>query len=307
MPTAFITHSIFEQHEMLPGHPENPRRLQVIHEHLLRLGIADFLLHVEAPLAAREQLEQVHSSGHIDNISDHAPKHGLAFIDGDTSMNPHTLEAAWRAAGGAAAATDMVLNGKVHNAFCALRPPGHHAERHQAMGFCFFNNIAVAAAQALEVHGLERVAILDFDVHHGNGTEDIFSPDPRVMVCSSYQYPLYPYINRPNQPGHLINTPLPSGAGSTEFRSAVNQRWLPELETFEPEMVFISAGFDAHRDDPLAGLNLLDGDFEWITEVAMQLADKHAGGRIVSCLEGGYDLGVLSRCVPAHIKKLAAL
>ena len=201
----------------------------------------------------------------------------------------------------------MVLKGDVQNAFCTLRPPGHHAERHRAMGFCFFNNIAVAAAQALEEHRLKRVAILDFDVHHGNGTENIFRQDERVMVCSIYQYPLYPYINTPYIPGHLINTPLPDGSGSKEFRQAVNNIWLPELDSFQPEMILISAGFDAHRDDPLAGLNLLDADFAWITDVAMALAQRHAGGRIVSCLEGGYDLGVLSRCVPLHIKKLAAL
>jgi acetoin utilization deacetylase AcuC-like enzyme len=307
MPTALITHSIFSEHEMLPGHPENPHRLRVIHEHLLRLGISDFLLHADAPMAAREQIERVHSGSHIDNLAEHSPRHGLAFIDGDTSMNPSTLEAAWRAAGGAALATDMVLSGKVHNAFCALRPPGHHAERHRAMGFCFFNNIAVAAAQALEVHHLSRVAILDFDVHHGNGTENIFRNDERVMVCSVYQYPLYPFIDTAYMPGHLINTPLPGGAGSKEFRHAVSDIWLPELDSFQPEMVLISAGFDAHRDDPLAGLNLVDSDFEWITDVAMQLAQRHAGGRLVSCLEGGYDLGVLSRCVPMHIKKLAAL
>ena len=307
MPTALITHSIFAEHEMLPGHPENPHRLRVIHEHLLRLGVSDFLLHVDAPMARKEQLERVHSARHIENLASLSPRHGLAFIDGDTSMNPSTLEAAWRAAGGAALATDMVLKGEAHNAFCALRPPGHHAERHRAMGFCFFNNIAVAAAQALEEHHLDRVAILDFDVHHGNGTENIFHEDERVMVCSIYQHPLYPYINTPYFPGRLINTPLLGGAGGEEFRRAVNNIWLPELDAFRPQLVLISAGFDAHRDDPLAGLNLLDADYAWITDVAMELAQRHAGGRIVSCLEGGYDLGVLSRCVPLHIKKLAAL
>lgn len=307
MPTALITHSIFSKHEMLPGHPENPHRLRVIGEHLSRLGLADFLLHADAPMATRTQIERVHTDSHIENIARHSPKHGLAFIDSDTSMNPDTLEAAWRAAGGAALATDMVLSGKVHNAFCALRPPGHHAERNLAMGFCFFNNVAVAAAQALEAHHLDRVAILDFDVHHGNGTEDIFQDDHRVMVCSSYQHPFYPHRDRPSQPGHLVNTPLQRGAGSTEFREAVRERWLPELNEFQPEMVFISAGFDAHRDDPLAELNLTDADFDWITGVAMEVAAEHAQGRIVSCLEGGYSLEVLSRCVPAHIKKLAAL
>ena len=307
MPTAFITHSKFSEHEMLPGHPENPHRLRVIEEHLARLGLADFLVHVDAPMATRDQVERVHSSSHIENLARHSPSHGLAFIDSDTAMNPDTLEAAWRAAGGAAAATDMVLAGKVQNAFCALRPPGHHAERNRAMGFCFFNNVAVAAAQALEAHHLTRVAILDFDVHHGNGTIDIFRDDPRVMVCSSYQYPLYPFVDTPSEPGRLVNTPLLTGAGSDEFRQAIRQRWLPELNAFKPQLVLISAGFDAHRDDPLAELNLTDSDFDWITDVAMKVAEEHARGRIVSCLEGGYSLEVLSRCVPSHIRKLAAL
>lgn len=307
MPTALITHSIFSEHEMMPGHPENPHRLRVIEEHLKRLGVWDFLDHVDAPMAGRHQLERVHSAGHIDNIARHAPAHGLAFIDGDTAMNPQTLEAAWRAAGGAALATDMVLEGKAHNAFCALRPPGHHAERHQAMGFCFFNNVAVAAAQALEAHELSRVAILDFDVHHGNGSEDIFRSDPRVMLCSSYQHPLYPYTNTTSRPGHIINTPLPDGAGSDAFREAISRQWIPELDAFRPELVLVSAGFDAHRDDPLAGLQLTDEDFDWVTGIALDVARRHAGGRLVSCLEGGYDLGVLARCVPQHIKKLAAL
>jgi acetoin utilization deacetylase AcuC-like enzyme len=307
MPTAFITHSKFSEHEMLPGHPENPHRLRVIGEHLARLGIADFLVHVDAPMATPRQVARVHSASHIENLAHHAPKHGLAFIDADTAMNPDTLEAAWRAAGGAALATDMVMEGKVHNAFCALRPPGHHAERNKAMGFCFFNNVAVAAAQAIYAHHLTRVAILDFDVHHGNGTEDIFKDDKRVMVCSSYQYPLYPFLNPQSVPGRLVNTPLPTGAGSEEFRRAISDYWIPELNRFKPQLVLISAGFDAHRDDPLADLNLTDGDYDWITGVAMRIAEEHAGGRIVSCLEGGYSLEVLSRCVPAHIKKLAAL
>ena len=307
MATAFITHSKFSAHEMLPGHPENPHRLRVIGEHLARLGIADFLVHVDAPMATREQVERAHSASHIENLAHHAPKHGLAFIDSDTAMNPDTLEAAWRAAGGAALATDMVMEGKAHNAFCALRPPGHHAERNKAMGFCFFNNIAIAAAQALEAHHLTRVAILDFDVHHGNGTEDIFRDDNRVMVCSSYQHPLYPFLDPASVPGRLVNTPLPRGAGSDQFRQAISDHWLPELNAFKPQLVLISAGYDAHRDDPLADLNLTDSDYDWITDVAMRVAEEHAGGRIVSCLEGGYSLEVLSRCVPAHIKNLAAL
>jgi len=292
---------------MVPGHPESPQRLSAIEDQLNRLGIADFLVHVEAPRASRSQLERVHSPGLIDLLSAISPREGLVQVDPDTAMNQYTLEAAWRAAGAAVKAVEMVMSKQVRNAFCCVRPPGHHAERKQAMGFCFFNNIAVAAASALEEHGLERVAILDFDVHHGNGTEDIFMHDNRVLVCSSYQHPLYPYSGAPSIPGHMVNVPLPEGTGSAAYRSAILETWLPELEAFQPQMVLISAGFDAHREDPLAGLCLVDADYEWLTELAMNVADRYAEGRIVSALEGGYSLTALSRCVPLHIRKLAAL
>jgi len=307
MTTALITHSIFSRHEMIPGHPESPQRLSAIEDQLIRLGIADFLVHAEAPRASRQQLERVHSPGLIDLLNAMSPEEGLAHIDPDTSMNKFTLEAAWHAAGATVHAVEIIMAGQVRNAFCCVRPPGHHAERNQAMGFCFFNNIAVAAAAALEEHGLERVAILDFDVHHGNGTENIFIDDSRVMVCSTYQHPLYPYSGAPSIPGHVVNVPLPEGTGSEAYREAIEERWLPELNAFQPQMVLISAGFDAHREDPLAGLCLVDADYEWLTGQAMTIADRYAKGRIVSALEGGYSLPALSRCVPLHIRTLAAL
>lgn len=303
MSTAWISHPACLQHEMSPGHPESPERLRAIEHELHVQGLFDFLQQHEAPLATREQLERVHSRAHIEELFARAPAEGLVMLDPDTLMNPATLEAALRAAGAAVLATELVMSGGARNAFCAVRPPGHHAEHDAAMGFCFFNNVAVGAAHALDA-GLARVAVLDFDVHHGNGTEDIFADEPRVLLCSSFQHPYYPGKAGRSVPGRRVNTPLAAGSGSEAFRSAVTGQWLPEIERFAPQMLFVSAGFDAHRDDPLASLRLGDDDYAWITREITALAARHCAGRVVSTLEGGYDLGVLARCVTLHIRGL---
>jgi acetoin utilization deacetylase AcuC-like enzyme len=231
----------------------------------------------------------------------------MVQLDPDTSMNPYSYPAALRAAGAAVLGVDLAMSGEVANAFCNIRPPGHHAERGRAMGFCIFNNVAVAAAHALAHHGLSRVAIADFDVHHGNGTEHIFCDDPRVMLCSTFQHPFYPYVGADSGNEHIVNVPLPAGTGGAEFREAVARHWLPALEAFRPELLLISAGFDAHRDDDMAMMRLVDADYAWVTGELMQVAARHAQGRIVSMLEGGYELNALGRSAAAHIKALASL
>ena len=289
------------------GHPESPARLQAINDQLLASGLGNFLLHVDAPLASRGQLERVHDPRYVNAIERASPRHGSIHLDPDTAMNPHTLNAALRAAGAAVRATDMVIGSEAENAFCSVRPPGHHAERARAMGFCIFNNVAVAAAHALEHHQLARVAIADFDVHHGNGTENIFCDDARVLMVSTFQHPFYPYSGIAGRSERMVNIPLAAGSGGREFREAVVTHWLPALERFEPEMVFISAGFDAHRDDDMAMLQLVDADYVWVTQQMKALADRYARGRIVSLLEGGYELHALGRCVVAHLRVLSGL
>jgi len=306
MPVAFISHPACRLHQMGDGHPEQPARLDVIEEHLHVRQLHDFLVHHEAPRATVEQLARVHPRAYIERIGALSPAEGLVRVDPDTAMCPDTFEAALRAAGANVLATDLVVGGEVRRAFCNVRPPGHHAERAQAMGFCFFNNVAVGAAHALEAHGLPRVAILDFDVHLGNGTEDIFRDDPRVLICSSYQFPLYPGSNPGSVPGHIVNCPLPPGSGSEAFRQAVTEHWLPALEAFEPQMVFISAGFDAHAADELAELRLSTADYAWVTDMACGVAARHAGNRVVSTLEGGYELSALAASVAVHIDRLMA-
>jgi len=249
----------------------------------------------------------VHDADYIDSIFAASPGQGLIELDGDTLMNPYTLQAALRAAGAAVMAVDKVMAGEVENAFCNIRPPGHHAERARAMGFCIFNNVAVAAAHALAHHGLRRVAIADFDVHHGNGTEDIFHEEPRVLMCSIFQHPFYPYSGADSGNEHMINVPLAAGSGSDEFRAAVTNHWVPALEAFQPEMLLISAGFDAHRDDDMSMLRFLDADYKWVTEILKSIAKKHGSGRIVSVLEGGYELHALGRSAMSHIKVLSGL
>ena len=307
MPTAFITHPVCLKHDMGSHHPESPARLQAIADQLIATGLYPLLQHHEAPRASREQLARVHNEHYIDAVEAASPSHGMAYLDPDTSMNPFTLEAALRAAGAAVLATDLVLGQKADSAFCNIRPPGHHATRDRAMGFCIFNNVAVGVAHALAAHGLQRVAIADFDVHHGNGTEDIFKDDPRVMLCSTFQYPFYPHCGAGSGSDHIINTPLPAGTDSAGFRAAVLEHWLPNLETFRPQMLFISAGFDAHREDDMAGMALVDADYGWVTQELKTLAEKFSQGRIVSVLEGGYALSALGRSAAAHIKALSGL
>lgn len=307
MQTAFITHPACLQHDMGSYHPESPARLKAIEDRLIASGLYPLLQHHEAPRADRAQLARVHSLRYIDEIEAAAPRQGIVRLDPDTAMNPFTLEAALRAAGAAVLGTDLVIGGKAENAFCSIRPPGHHATHDRAMGFCFFNNVAVAVAHALAVHGLERVAIADFDVHHGNGTEDIFADDPRVMLCSTFQHPFYPHCGADSGNDRIINVPLPAGTNGTGFQAAVRERWLPALETFRPQMLFISAGFDAHREDDMAGLALVEADYEWVTQALKSMAIQWSKGRIVSLLEGGYALEALGRSVAVHIKVLAGL
>lgn len=288
-------------------HPEAPARLQAIEDQLIASGLFGYLQHHDAPEVTREQLLRVHDAAYLDAISAAAPQAGMVALDGDTTMNPYTYPAALRAAGAAVMAVDMVMAGRVENAFCSVRPPGHHAERARAMGFCIFNNVAVGAAHALSAHGLSRVAIVDFDVHHGNGTEDIFRDEPRVMLCSTFQHPFYPYSGAESGNAHIINVPLAAGADGTAFREAINTHWLPALEDFRPEFVMVSAGFDAHREDDMSSLRLTEADYAWVTEQIKRLAGKHAQGRVVSVLEGGYELHALGRSVLAHLKVLSGL
>ncbi len=304
MATAFLTHPDCARHEMGAGHPESPQRLKAILAAIESSGLAAKLAPREAPEATREQLERVHHGAHVDLIFDAAPASGYAYLDPDTSMNPQSLSAALRAAGAVVTATDLVLSGAALRAFCAVRPPGHHATRDRPMGFCIFNNVAVGAAHALEAHGLERVAILDFDVHHGNGTEDAFHDDPRVMLCSTFQHPYYPYSGADSGNAHIINVPLAAMTDGEGFRAAVERHWLPALEAYKPQLVFVSAGFDAHRDDPLAYLKLEDEDYRWVTEKLVDVANRHADGRVVSTLEGGYNTEALARSVVEHLRVL---
>jgi acetoin utilization deacetylase AcuC-like enzyme len=304
MQTVLLTHPDCVRHEMGAGHPESPQRLKAILAAIEAAGLAGRLDKREAPEATREELERVHEHEHIDLIFGSAPASGYAFLDPDTSMNASSLSAALRAAGALVKATDLVLAGEAKRAFCAVRPPGHHATRHRPMGFCIFNNVAIGAAHAMAAHGLERVAILDFDVHHGNGTEDAFHDDPRVMLCSTFQHPYYPYSGADSGNEHIINVPLPAMTDGRGFRAAVDEQWIPALDRFRPQLVLVSAGFDAHRDDPLAYLKLGDEDYRWVTERLVEVAERHADGRVVSTLEGGYNTEALGRCAVEHLRVL---
>ena len=304
MPTAYITHPSFMLHDMGPYHPECPDRLHAIGDRLISAGLDVYLRHYSAPAATLEQIARVHDGNFIRTIEAESPASGLHFLDPDTAMNPHSLTAARHAAGAVVLATDLVMRGECRTAFCAVRPPGHHAERKRAMGFCLFNSVAIGAAHALAAHGVERVAIVDFDVHHGNGTEDIFSGESRVLMVSTFQHPLYPYSGLDNPAANMVNIPLAAGAGSEEFRDAVRDHWLPALERHRPDIVFVSAGFDAHREDPLAGLELVEADYAWVTRELVAVAAMHAQGRIVSTLEGGYSLSALGRSAAEHIRAL---
>ncbi len=311
MTTAYFTHAECRLHDMGAGHPECPQRLDAIADHLCATGHDVALDILEAPEAQLEQLERAHTAGYVEQLRDTMSQVKAAgkpkALDPDTLVCPETWGAALRAAGAAVAATDRVLAGEAVNAFCAVRPPGHHATRDETMGFCFFNNVAVAARHALDVHGLERVAVIDFDVHHGNGTEDIIAGDERVLMCSFFQHPLYPYSGAVPKGTNMVNVPLAPYTRGPEMRETVQAMWLPALERFRPQMVFISAGFDAHREDELGQMGLVEADYEWLTVQLMDIAARHAQGRIVSCLEGGYALSALGRSVAAHLRVLAGV
>jgi acetoin utilization deacetylase AcuC-like enzyme len=311
MSTVFYSHPACREHDMGPGHPECPQRLDAITDHLRATALDIALVEREAPRATLEQIERAHAAAYVSNLVDlleqvHASGERRA-LDPDTYAHPATLEAALRAAGAAVAATDDVIAGRARTAFCAVRPPGHHATREQAMGFCFFNNVVVAARHALDVHGLARVAVIDFDVHHGNGTEDIVAGDERIFMASFFQHPLYPYSGTEPLGSNMVNVPLRPYTRGPAMREAVQSQWLPALEAFRPQMLFVSAGFDAHREDDLGQMGLVEDDYRWITERLLGLAERHAQGRIVSCLEGGYNLSALARSVAAHLRVLAGV
>jgi acetoin utilization deacetylase AcuC-like enzyme len=301
---AYITHPVFLQHMMGSHHPESPARLHAIGDQLIAAGIDPFLLHRDALPATRQQIERVHDPLYVEEIFEASPQEGLVWIDGDTAMNPHSLEAALLAAGANIQAVDMVMAGEARRAFCAVRPPGHHAERDHAMGFCIFNNVAVGAAHAITVHGLERVAIVDFDVHHGNGTEEIFSGDSRVLLCSTFQHPFYPGTGAGDTASNIVNCPLPAMTDGADFRATLRAHWLPALEAFEPQLILVSAGFDGHIEDDMAQMRLREPDYEWVTLEICDLADRYADGRVVSTLEGGYNLSALGRSVAVHIRAM---
>ncbi len=312
--TGYFTHPDCHQHEMGAGHPECPERLQAIDQRLLASGVMDALEALEAPPAPVGDLELAHGRMYVaalrgmtdrlrEEIEAGGPSHEA--VDPDTSMNVHTWDAALRAAGAAIAATDAVMAGDLQNAFCAVRPPGHHACRDKAMGFCFFNNVAIAARHALERHGLKRVAIVDFDVHHGNGTENIVAGDQRILMVSFFQHPFYPEGGAVSSASNLVNIPVPAYTKGDAVRALIEAQWLPRLDAYKPEMIFISAGFDAHREDDLGQMGLVENDFAWMTQRIKDVANRHAKGRIVSCLEGGYNLDALGRCVEAHLRVLA--
>ena len=307
MNTAYITHADCLQHDTGLGHPESMQRLHAIKDRLVASHLYDFLKHVDAPAATDHQLLRVHSNDYLSHVMAEIPTEGHAHLDPDTVVSPGSLQAAYRAAGGVVKAVDMIMQGECKNAFCAVRPPGHHAETARAMGFCLFNNIAVGAAHAISTYKLEKIAIVDFDVHQGNGTEQIFFNNKRVLFCSTFQHPFYPYSPLYDISERMVSVPLEATAKSEEFRKAVTEHWLPAMNNFQPEMIFISAGFDAHRDDDMSGVSLTDDDYRWVTEQLVSVADKYAQGRIVSALEGGYELHSLARSVEQHIRTLMGL
>jgi len=304
MAIAFISHPDCELHDTGAGHPESPARIRAVLDYLPSREIWHHLTQHEAPLASREELYRVHDKDYVDAVIAAEPSQGRVFLDPDTSMAPHSLNAALRAAGSVVKGVDLVMSGDTNQAFCCVRPCGHHAEVGRAMGFCLFNNVAVAARYAQDRYGLNKVAIVDFDVHHGNGTEDIFRSDPSVFFSSTFQHPFYPGSGADTRSDHIVNVPLPAGTRGDRFRAAFEERILPALNGFEPELVFISAGFDAHNDDPLAQLCLLEEDFAWATEKIKGVADAHAQGRLISVLEGGYSLPALARSVEAHLQAM---
>jgi len=311
MTTAIYSHPECKRHEMGQWHPECPARLQAIEDQIIASRINGFLEYREAPEVDVAAIRRVHTENAVACVRENAASlegigSGYYPIDADTMLNAHSWKAALRAAGAAVAATDAVIAGELDNAFCSIRPPGHHARPSEPMGFCLFGNVAIAAKHALDVHGLQRVAIVDFDVHHGNGTEEAFLDDTRVMMVSFFQHPFYPYSEL-QASGHMVNVPVPAYTKGDEVRRIVTEQWLPALHAHRPEMIFISAGFDAHREDDIGQMGLVEADYAWITQQIMNVAKEHAQGRIVSCLEGGYNLSALGRSVVAHVKALAEI
>ena len=315
MTTAFYTHPDCLRHEMGEWHPESPARLQAIQDQLIASRIGSYLEYRQAPYAAVADIARVHTPAAIALVRDNVPRVPQAQsgqssyypLDGDTSLNAFSWKAALAAAGAAVAATDAVIKSEIENAFCSIRPPGHHARPTEPMGFCLFNNVAIAVRHALEVHGLQRVAVVDFDVHHGNGTEEAFANEPRVLMASFFQHPFYPYSGTDPSIANALNIPLPAYTAGAVVRDQITEKWLPALHAYRPQMIFISAGFDAHREDDIGQMALAEADFAWITRQIMDVARLHAGGRIVSCLEGGYNLSALGRSVVAHLQVLAGL
>lgn len=304
METLYITHPSCRLHEMGAWHPESPQRLDAISDQLVASGLMNFLVPCEARLASPEDLLRVHTPGYLDYLCRHVPAQAYFPIDSDTIMNPDTLRAAYAAAGAGLTALDRIIEGRARTAFCAIRPPGHHARSDQAMGFCFFNNVAVAARYALDHHGVSRVAIVDFDVHHGNGTEETFLHEDRVMMCSFYQHPFFPDRHAVDPGPNMINVPVEAYSGGDVIREIVSRQWLPALRRFRPELILVSAGFDAHREDDMGRLALVEADYAWITDRLVELAADCAQGRIVSFLEGGYAMSALGRSAVAHVRAL---
>jgi len=306
MSTAYISHPDFMKHEMGRHHPECPERIAAIEDQLIQSRLDAHLKRIDPPLASEADITRVHSEDHLAFVKSKAPSSGYSMIDGDTIMNPATWTVSLRAAGAAIAAVDAVMQGEVNNAFCAIRPPGHHAEPHRSMGFCVFNNVAIATRYAIETYGLDRVAVIDFDVHHGNGTEAAFMNDPHVLMCSFFQHPFYPYSGLDGG-DNMVNVPLPASTNGKVVREMISQTWIPRLHEFKPQLIIISAGFDAHREDDLGQMGLVEDDYVWMTKQLMEIANQYCEGKIVSCLEGGYNLSALGRSVAAHLKTLAEI
>lgn len=302
--SALITHQDCTLHEISAGHPERPQRIGDVLDQLVEQGLFEMLHRFEATEAGREHLLAAHSETYVDQLFDVAPSHGSVQLDADTAMNEHSLRAALLGAGAGLQAVDLVVDDDFDTVFCCVRPPGHHAERSEAMGFCFFGSIAIAALYALQKPGINRTAIIDFDVHHGNGTEDLIGDHADIFFCSTFQYPLYPGKYGPNVPGRKINLPLAAGSDGAELKRVMEAECLPALRAFAPDLIFISAGFDAHKDDPLAGLEFVEDDFAWVTRELVKVAGQTAQGRVISMLEGGYDLPALGRSAAAHVKEL---
>jgi acetoin utilization deacetylase AcuC-like enzyme len=301
---AYLSHPACLAHDVGEFHPECPARLYAIEDDLSQSQIASRIKYIKAPKVDMAHLIRVHDQEYIDSLFECSPQSGCIALDQDTLMMSHTLVAALHAAGAVVEAVDLVMNADFIRAFCGVRPPGHHAKRAQAMGFCYFNNIAVGVAYACSQYDLKRVAIVDFDVHHGNGTEDIFKSDPRVLLCSSFQHPFYPFTGANTTVENILNMPLIANTNGTLWRAKIEQQWLPKLSNFAPQLIFVSAGFDAHWEDDMSQINLVEDDYQWLTQRLVALASRHCQGRIISVLEGGYALKALGRSVLVHLNSL---